>query len=47
MRILVIEDDADLAEVMALGLRNGSYAVDVARTCAEAEDQRGSLRLRR
>lgn len=39
MRILVIEDDADLAEVMALGLRNESYAVDVASTCAEAEER--------
>ena len=38
MRILVLEDDADLAEVVALGLRNESYAVDVARTCAEAEE---------
>ena len=38
MRILVLEDDADLADVVALGLRNESYAVDVARTCAEAED---------
>lgn len=38
MRILLLEDDADLAEVVALGLRNESYAVDVARTCAEAED---------
>jgi DNA-binding response OmpR family regulator len=38
MRILLVEDDADLAEVVALGLRNESYAVDVARTCAEAED---------
>jgi DNA-binding response OmpR family regulator len=38
MRILIVEDDADLAEVVALGLRNESYAVDVARTYAEAED---------
>jgi DNA-binding response OmpR family regulator len=38
MRILLVEDDVDLAEVVALGLRNESYAVDVARTCAEAED---------
>ncbi len=38
MRILVVEDDADLAEVVALGLRNESYAVDVARTCVEAEE---------
>ena len=37
MRILVLEDDAELAEVVALGLRNGSYAVDVATRCADAE----------
>jgi DNA-binding response OmpR family regulator len=38
VRILVIEDDRDLAEVVALGLRNEAYAVDVAGTCAQAED---------
>jgi DNA-binding response OmpR family regulator len=38
MRILLVEDDVDLAEVVALGLRNESYVVDVARTCAEAEE---------
>jgi DNA-binding response OmpR family regulator len=37
MRILLVEDDVDLAELVALGLRNESYAVDVARTVAEAE----------
>ena len=37
MRILLVEDDADLAEVVALGLRNEAYAVDVAAGCAEAE----------
>jgi DNA-binding response OmpR family regulator len=37
MRILLVEDDGDLAEVVALGLRNESYAVDVARTGAAAE----------
>ena len=37
MRILLVEDDGDLAELVALGLRNESYAVDVAGTCAEAE----------
>ena len=37
MRILLVEDDADLAEVIALGLRNESYAVDVAGTVAAAE----------
>jgi DNA-binding response OmpR family regulator len=38
MRILLVEDDADLAEVVALGLRGEAYAVDVAGTFAEAED---------
>jgi two-component system copper resistance phosphate regulon response regulator CusR len=37
MRILLVEDDADLAEVVALGLRNAAYAVDVVGTCAGAE----------
>jgi DNA-binding response OmpR family regulator len=38
MRILLIEDDPDLAEVVALGLRNESYAVDVAATYTHAEE---------
>ncbi|WP_129666407.1 response regulator transcription factor [Phytoactinopolyspora endophytica] len=38
MRILLLEDDVDLAEVVALGLRNESYAVDVVGTYAEAEE---------
>jgi two-component system copper resistance phosphate regulon response regulator CusR len=38
MRILVVEDDPDLAEVIALGLRNESYAVDVADTADGAEE---------
>ena len=38
MRILLVEDDPELAEVVALGLRNESYAVDVAATLAAAED---------
>jgi DNA-binding response OmpR family regulator len=38
VRILVLEDDIDLAAVVALGLRNESYAVDLARTCVEAEE---------
>ena len=37
MRILLVEDDADLAGLVALGLRNESYAVDVAGSCAEAD----------
>ncbi|MGJ6961903.1 response regulator transcription factor [Streptosporangium sp. G11] len=38
MRILIVEDDPDLAELVALGLRNESYAVDLAATCLEAEE---------
>ncbi|MCG5214752.1 response regulator transcription factor [Streptosporangium sp. KLBMP 9127] len=38
MRILLIEDDPDLSEVVALGLRNESYAVDLAATYADAEE---------
>lgn len=38
MRILLVEDDADLGAVTAMGLRDAAYAVDWARTRAEAED---------
>lgn len=38
MRILLVEDDIDLADVVAMGLRNESYAVDVAVTYAEADE---------
>jgi two-component system copper resistance phosphate regulon response regulator CusR len=38
MRILLVEDDPDLAELVALGLRNESYAVDVAGTYADADE---------
>ncbi|MEV6304584.1 response regulator transcription factor [Actinoplanes sp. NPDC051861] len=38
MRVLLVEDDPDLAEVVALGLRNEAYAVDVAGTYAAAEE---------
>ncbi|WP_053202103.1 response regulator transcription factor [Jiangella muralis] len=38
MRILLVEDDPDLADVVALGLRNESYAVDHAGTAAAAEE---------
>jgi DNA-binding response OmpR family regulator len=38
MRILLVEDDAELAGIVALGLRNESYAVDVAGTYARAEE---------
>jgi DNA-binding response OmpR family regulator len=37
MRVLLLEDDQTLAEIVALGLRNESYAVDVASTCAAAD----------
>lgn len=38
MRVLVVEDDPELADLIATGLRNAAYAVDVARTYAEAVD---------
>jgi len=38
MRILVLEDDADLGELLARGLRNAAYAVDRVETCDAAED---------
>lgn len=38
MRILVVEDDAELAEILAIGLRNESYATDLAATSADAEE---------
>jgi len=38
VRILLVEDDPDLAELVALGLRNESYAVDVAATYADADE---------
>ncbi|WP_194813364.1 response regulator transcription factor [Nocardia sp. XZ_19_385] len=37
MRILLVEDDAELAQLLALGLRNESYAVDLAGTYATAD----------
>jgi DNA-binding response OmpR family regulator len=38
MRILVVEDDPELAELVALGLRNEAYAVDLAASCSDAEE---------
>ncbi len=38
MRVLLIEDDADLAEVVVLGLRQEHLAVDHAATLAEATE---------
>lgn len=37
VRVLVLEDDADLAEVLLMGLRNAAYATDHAANCGEAE----------
>jgi two-component system copper resistance phosphate regulon response regulator CusR len=42
MRILLVEDDPDLAELVALGLRHESYAVDVVGTVGAADE---ALRL--
>jgi DNA-binding response OmpR family regulator len=41
MRVLLVEDDPDLADIVALGLRNEAYAVDVAGTYADAEELLG------
>lgn len=38
MRVLVVEDDLDLADVLAEGLRNATHATDVVHTRAEAEE---------
>jgi DNA-binding response OmpR family regulator len=38
MRVLLLEDDGELAEVVALGLRNEAYAVDVVHTYAAADE---------
>ena len=37
MRLLLVEDDADLAEVVLIGLRQEHFAVDHAATLADAE----------
>lgn len=37
MRILVVEDEKDLASALARGLRQSRYAVDIALTCDDAE----------
>lgn len=41
MRILVVEDEVELAEAIAVGLRREGYAVDVAVDGAEAVDRIG------
>lgn len=38
MRILLVEDDVDLADVVALGLRDEAYAVDVAHAYGRADE---------
>jgi two-component system response regulator HydG len=38
-RILLLEDDESLAEMLVLILRSGGYAVDLALTVAQAEQQ--------
>ncbi len=37
MRVLLLEDDADLADVLLMGLRNAAYATDHATTRSAAE----------
>ena len=39
MRILVVEDEVDLAAAVAVGLRREGYAVDVANDVAGAVDR--------
>ena len=41
MRVLVVDDEADLADAVALGLRRDGYAVDVAHDGEEAVDKLG------
>ncbi|WP_344748602.1 hypothetical protein [Streptosporangium vulgare] len=47
MRILIVEDDPDLAELVALGLRNESYAVDLRRPARRRRRAAGDHGLRR
>ena len=47
MRVLVVEDEADLADAIARGLRREGYAVDVAYDGDEAVRQGERQRLRR
>jgi len=39
MRVLIVEDEADLAAALATGLRREGYAVDIAGDTAEARDR--------
>ena len=43
MRILVVEDEVDLADAIAVGLRREGYAVDVAHDVAKAVDVAAAL----
>ena len=38
MRVLLVEDDPDLGELVAAGLRSAAYAVDLATTCGAARE---------
>ena len=38
MRILLLEDNLELGELLVIGLRNAAYATDHAGTCAEARE---------
>ena len=38
MRILLLEDDPDLGELLLSGLKDAAYAADLATTCGEAVD---------
>jgi DNA-binding response OmpR family regulator len=44
VRILLIEDDPDLSELVVLGLRNAAYAADHASSCARARQLLASER---
>jgi DNA-binding response OmpR family regulator len=39
MRVLVVEDELDLAQAIAAGLRRDGYAVDIAGSCNQALDK--------
>jgi DNA-binding response OmpR family regulator len=39
MRLLIVEDEIDLATALATGLRREGYAVDTAATAAEARER--------
>jgi CheY-like chemotaxis protein len=43
-RILLVEDEEDIAEILALVLRSEGYTVDIAGTLAQARQRLNSLR---